>query len=168
VLVAEVEAEVLAAGASPASLDVHVSQVAERGAVRVVASGALALASGISPGRPPITVDEARAIGGGDPTPVGPYWLFRRPGHVLVLDRFGDSVLDVRAEAVVGAIEGADLDALLERHVRHLGPVTVTATAWLIRGGQLTELQDADATTIAGMAPPGGKVSDMAIIVGRP
>jgi hypothetical protein len=46
--------------------------------------------------------------------------------------------------------------------------VTVTATAWVIRGGQLTELQDADAATVAGMAPPGGKVDGMAIVIGRP
>jgi hypothetical protein len=167
-LVAEVEAEVLAAGASPASLDVHVSHVPERGAVRAVASGALALASGVSPGRPAITEDEARTLGGGDPTGVGSYWLFTRPGHVAVLDRFGDSVLDVRGEAVLGGRSSDELGAVLERHVRHLGPVTVAPSAWVVRGGQLTELQDADAETIAGMAPPGGKVDGVAIIVGRP
>jgi N-methylhydantoinase A/oxoprolinase/acetone carboxylase beta subunit len=166
-IVAEVEAEVLAAGASPASLDVHVTHVPERGAIRAVASGALALASGVSPGRPAITADEARVIGGSEPAPVGPYWLFTRPGHVVVLDRFGDAVLDVRGEAVVGTLDARDLGALLDRHVRHLGPVTVPATAWVLRGGQLTELQEVDAATLAGLAPPSGKVHDMAIIVGR-
>jgi N-methylhydantoinase A/oxoprolinase/acetone carboxylase beta subunit len=167
-LVAEVEAEVLAAGASPASLDVHVSHVAERGAVRAVASGALALASGVDPGRPAITADEARATGGGDPTAVGPYWVFERDGRVVVLDRFGDSVLDVRGELLAGAQDEEGITSALERHVRRLGPVTVTATAWVIRGGQLTELQDADAATVAGLAPPGGKVGSMAIVIGRP
>ena len=167
-LVEEVEAEVLAAGASPASLDVHVTHVPDRGAVRVVASGALALASGISPGRPPITVDEARTIGGGDPQPVGPYWLFTRPGHVAVLDRFGDSVLEARGEAVVGGVDAGAVRRLLERHVRHLGPVTVPPTAWIIRGGQLTELQEPDDDTITAMLATGGKVSDIAVVVGRP
>jgi N-methylhydantoinase A/oxoprolinase/acetone carboxylase beta subunit len=167
-LVAEVEAEVLAAGASPASIDVIVTHVADRGAIRAVASGALALASGVSPGRPPISVQEARIIGGSDPRPIGPYWLFAPPGRVQVLDRFGDSVLDIRGEAVIGASDNAALEPILARHRRHLGPVTVAATAWVIRGGQLTELPEADADTLAGLSPPGGKVQDMAIIVGRP
>ena len=167
-LVAEVEAEVLAAGASPASLDVHVTQIPERGAVRAVASGALALASGISPGRPPIDAMTARSMGGGDAVVVGPYWLFPRPGHVKVLDRFGDAVLDVRGEAVMGSPGEAAVAALLAKHVRNLGPVTVAPTAWVIHGGQLTELDEPDAATVAAMTPAGGKVHDMAIIIGRP
>jgi hypothetical protein len=58
--------------------------------------------------------------------------------------------------------------AALAKHARNLGPVTVAATAWVIRGGQLTELQEPDAATVVAMAPPSGKVHDMAIIVGRP
>ncbi|HUR75172.1 MAG TPA: hydantoinase/oxoprolinase family protein, partial [Sporichthya sp.] len=62
-LVAEVEAEAVRAGAGPASLDVRVEHIPERGAVRVTATGAVGLASEAVPGRPPADADSARDAG---------------------------------------------------------------------------------------------------------
>src|SRR5205823_4219661 len=70
-LVAEVEAEVLAAGAAPTSLQVQVSRVGERGTTRAVAVGTLLLGSGVVPGRPPLDgagiAAVARAAGCAEP-----------------------------------------------------------------------------------------------------
>jgi N-methylhydantoinase A/oxoprolinase/acetone carboxylase beta subunit len=174
-LVDEVEAEVLAAGAGPASVDVQVIRVPERGAVRAVATGALALASGVTAGRPPITASEAAAIGrarevAADPEPVGPYWVASDHGRVVVLDRFGDVVLEVKGEAVLGAAltDGrAELAALLERHVRHMGPVTVSPTAWLLRGSRLAELGEPDAAALAEVLAVNAHHAELALVVGR-
>src|SRR5207237_1044735 len=115
-VVADVEAEAVAAGAAPASLDVVVQQMPSKGAVRVVATGAVALASGLVPGRAPVGRDEAAEaaakVGFPAPEPVGSYWLARHPSgeRVLLLDRFGDVVLDVKGEAApvpAGADDGA-------------------------------------------------------------
>jgi len=175
-LVAEVEAEVLAAGAAPTSLQVQVSRVGERGTTRAVAVGALLLGSGVVPGRPPLDpagiAAVARAAGCDEPPePVGTYWLGRATGagRVLLLDRFGDAVLDVRGEAVLvepgpagdrPAVRGL-IEPLVARHVRHVGPVTVQPTAWVVQDCRIRELEDpAAAATALGAGPA-------AVIVGR-
>jgi N-methylhydantoinase A len=154
-LIAEVEAEALAAGASPTSLQVQVSQVGERGAIRAVAVGALVLGSGVVPGRPPLSreaiVEVARAAGASAQVdPVGRFWLSRVNGRVLLLDRFGDPALDVQGEAILmGDTAGEPLRAAIEsvvsRHVRHVGPVTVQPTAWVVQQGRIQELADPEA-----------------------
>ena len=177
-LVEEVEAEVLAAGVAPASVDVHVIRVPERGAVRAVATGALALASGVTAGRPPITDHEAagivreRGLAAAAPAAIGPYWLAADDGKVLVLDRFGDVVLEVKGEAVVGpalagSADAAALAPLLDRHVRHMGPVTVAPTAWLLRGSRLAELGEPDAPALADVVAAHAHHPDLALVVGR-
>jgi len=173
-LIAEVENEALAAGAAPASLQVQVSQLGERGTIRAVAVGALLLGSGVVPGRPrldPAAInDVVRASGGAEPVePVGRFWLSHHPGgeRVLLLDQFGDPVLDVHGAALV--VEGsqpdesfgAALDAMISRHVRHSGPVTVQPSTWVVQEGRIRELADPAAigdTLGAGTA---------AVIVGR-
>jgi N-methylhydantoinase A len=170
-LIAEVEAEALAAGASPTSLQVQVSQLGERGAIRAVAVGALALGSGVVPGRPPLSreaiVEVARAAGGsGQVDQVGQFWLSRLDGRVLLLDRFGDPALDVQGEAILvngtgGESLRATLGSVVSRHVRHVGPVTVQPTAWVVQQGRIQELADPEAieaTVGSGAA---------AVIVGR-
>jgi hypothetical protein len=170
-LIAEVEAEALAAGASPASLQVQVSQVSDRGAIRAVAVGALVLGSGVVPGRPPLSreaiIDVARAaLGSAQVDPAGRFWLSALDGRVLLLDRFGDPALDVRGEAIlVDAARGepweAEIDAIVSRHIRHVGPITVQPTTWVVQGGRIRELADPGAiadTVGAGAA---------AVIVGR-
>ncbi|MDQ3899155.1 MAG: hypothetical protein M3319_01420, partial [Actinomycetota bacterium] len=170
-LIAEVEAEALAAGASPTSLQVQVSQIGERGAIRAVAVGALVLGSGVVPGRPPLSreaiVEVARAAGGsGQVDQVGQFWLSRLDGRVLLLDRFGDPALDVQGEAILvngtgGESLRATLGSVVSRHVRHVGPVTVQPTAWVVQQGRIQELADPEvieATVGSGAA---------AVIVGR-
>ncbi|HSV66769.1 MAG TPA: hydantoinase/oxoprolinase family protein [Mycobacteriales bacterium] len=172
-LIAEVEAEVLAAGAAPTSLQVQVSRVSERSATRAVAVGALLLGSGVVPGRPPLDpaaiAAVARAAGCVEhPDEVGRYWLGRSAaaGRVLVLDRFGDPVLDVHGEAVLTGGPGDPplaglLEPLVQRHIRHVGPVTVPPTTWLVQEGRIRELEDL--ATIAGALGTGRA----AVIIGR-
>ena len=185
-LVAEVEAEALAAGAAPGSLEVQVTRVGDRDALRVVATGALVLGSGIVPGRRPLDLAEIAAVAGqhglsAQVQAVGSYWLTSASGRVLLLDRFGDVVLDVRGEALHlpgsdnghrnGRVTGDDglgtadgmIGAALQRHVRHLGPITVQPTAWVVRGSHVREL--ADPTPAAVDAAVGGQHA--AMIVGR-
>jgi hypothetical protein len=170
-LIAEVEAEALAAGAAPTSLQVQVSQIGDRGAIRAVAVGALVLGSGVVPGRPPLNreeiVDVVRAAGGsGSADPVGRFWLSSLDGRVLLLDRFGDTALDVRGEAILvndtaGEPLRTAIGSVISRHVRHVGPVTVQPTVWVVQDGRIRELADPDAivdTLGAGAA---------AVIVGR-
>jgi hypothetical protein len=170
-LIAEVEAEALAAGASPTSLQVQVSQIGDRGAIRAVAVGALVLGSGVIPGRPPLSreaiIDVARAACGSEQVdPVGRFWLSSLEGRVLLLDRFGDVALDVRGEAVLldgssGERWEATIESVVSRHVRHVGPITVQPTTWVVQDGRIRELADPDAiadTVGAGAA---------AVIVGR-
>jgi N-methylhydantoinase A/oxoprolinase/acetone carboxylase beta subunit len=173
-LIAEVESEALAAGASPISLQVQVSHVGDRGAIRAVAVGALMLGSGVVPGRQPLSREEiieviCAAGGSRDVTVVGRFWLNAGEGRVLLVDRFGDVVLDVRGEAVVipsSSKTSADtIDTLIRpvvaRHVRHVGPINVPPTIWVIQDGRIRELADSDA--IPGTVGAGAA----AIVVGR-
>jgi N-methylhydantoinase A len=154
-LIAEVEAEALAAGASPTSLQVQVSQISDRGAVRAVAVGSLVLGSGVVPGRPPLSHEEitdlVRATGGSGPVePVGRFWLSSLDGRVLLLDRFGDIALDVRGEAILvhdtaGEPLRAAVGSVISRHIRHVGPISVPPTIWVVQDGRIRELADRDA-----------------------
>jgi len=176
-LVADVEAEAIAAGAAPATLDVQVHQIPSKGAVRVVATGAVALASGLVPGRAPIgpdeAADEAARAGFGAPERVGSYWMARGDaggrgagGRVLLLDRFGDVVLDVKGEAAavpVGAPAGL-VEGLVAGQVRHMGPITLSPTVWLVTGHRLTELSEAEQADPGRRLPAGEQA---VVIVGR-
>jgi N-methylhydantoinase A/oxoprolinase/acetone carboxylase beta subunit len=173
-LVADVEAEAVAAGAAPASLDVQVQQLPSTGAVRFVATGAVALASGLIPGRAPVGPAEAAgaAAAAGFPPPeaVGSYWLSRHPSgdRVLLLDRFGDAVLDVKGHAAAvpadRAAAGPMVQELVAGQVRHMGPVTLSPTVWLVTGHRLTELSEAEQSDLVRHLPAG---DGAVIIVGR-
>ncbi|HKR50434.1 MAG TPA: hypothetical protein VJT72_12835, partial [Pseudonocardiaceae bacterium] len=172
-LIAEVESEALAAGAAPTSLQVQVSQIGDRGAIRAVAVGALLLGSGVVPGRLPLSraaiIDVIRASGcSAQVEPVGSFWLNSLDGRVLLVDRFGDPVLDVHGEAIlIDDPPGEPLEAviapLVSRHVRHVGPVTVAPTTWVVQGGRIRELIDPDAVAATLRAGAG----TAAVIVGR-
>jgi N-methylhydantoinase A len=167
-LIAEVEAEALAAGAAPTSLQVQVSRVADRGALRAVAIGSLSLDSGAVPGRPELGAAEITGIAeraghGLDPHRIGPYWLAASDpgGRVLLLDRFGDTVLNVRGEAILVTEHngvGHALTPAISRNTRHLGPVTLHPTTWLVHGNRIREMTDP-----AALHPTSGS----AIIIGR-
>ena len=167
-----VEAEALAAGASPTSLQVQVSQIGDRGAIRAVAVGALVLGSGVVPGRPPLSraaiIDVARAAGGSKQVdPVGRFWLSSHDGRVLLFDRFGDPTLDVRGEAILlnGSLDEpleVTIGSVVSRHVRNVGPITVQPTTWVVQDGRIRELADPDA-----IAETVGGSAAAAVIVGR-
>jgi len=117
--------------------------------------GALVLGSGVVPGRPPLSreaiVEVARAAGGSAQVdPVGRFWLSRLDGRVLLLDRFGDPALDVEGEAILVTETGgepllATLGSVVSRHVRHVGPVTVQPTTWVVQQGRIQELANPEA-----------------------
>jgi hypothetical protein len=179
----EAEAEALAAGASPATLDVRVNYETQRGSLRAVAIGALALRSGALPGRPPIGADEVAALarerGCDSVAAVGASWVARSTdagkGRVLVLDRFGDVVVDLEGEAMCtdGRTNGdfaGSLNSMVARQLRRLGPVTVPPSVWVVRGARVFELPDGDpAAVVSSVAATaaGGPHEAMAVIAGR-
>jgi N-methylhydantoinase A len=144
-MMAEVEDEVLAAGASPASVEVRLEEVPERRTLRAVATGAVGLSSGAMPGRSELDEAAMRDALDGSPTlrRAGRYWVAVRPGHVDVLDRFGDTVASIAGDVTVEA----DLQGAVERHTRHRGPVTIRPTIWIIDDRRLIELAAADVDT---------------------
>jgi N-methylhydantoinase A/oxoprolinase/acetone carboxylase beta subunit len=174
-LVAEMEAEAMAAGAGAATLDVRVEQVPERGAVRVTVTGAVALDSGAMPGRQPATADDARAAarerGYGDVIAAGQYWLATMSGRharVLVLDPFADVVIDVEGQVFDASGDAhAALDALIRDRTKRMGPMTIAPEAWLISGARFLQVPDPDARTVLDMAATLGGEQGTIIIIGR-
>jgi N-methylhydantoinase A len=167
-LAREVEAELLASGASPASLEVRIDQEPDKGTVRAVATGAVALKSGALPGRTAMddaaVAETAATAGFGAPRRTGDYWLAEGPrSRVLVLDRFGDPVATVAGE-VVSSIDEAEVTAAIGRQTRHRGPVTLTPTLWVIDGSHLLELTSAEGAEIVSEYAP----TAAAVVVGRP
>ncbi|HEX2382390.1 MAG TPA: hydantoinase/oxoprolinase family protein [Acidimicrobiales bacterium] len=180
-LVAEVEAEALAAGAAASSLDVRVEQHPERSAVRVIVAGAVGLSSGAVPGRQPATeaeVDEtARAHGYENPQPIGQYWIATTDGRrrrVLALDRYGDVTVEV--DGVVLRLPSADphdaestISAALDDNIRRVGPVSIVADAWVISGSRFLQLPQPDARDVfETMQTVGrGSIDTTVVIIGR-
>ncbi len=154
-LVAEVEQEAVASGAAPASLDVRVDYVADRKILRAVAQGSVGLEAGARPGREPLEGDAVGAAfeahRAGEARAVGAYWIAPgaspSDGRIVVLDRFGDLVLDVRGEHV--AAEPAAVAAAVERHTRQRGPMSVPPSVWVLAGTRLTEAAGDDLAVAA-------------------
>lgn len=149
-LVAEVEEEAIQAGASPGSLDVRVEERPELGTVRAIATGSVGLLAGAVPGRSPATAQEiariAARFGNATARPAGQFWAVVAPGHVQVLDRFGDPTADVEGVLVDA---GAQLGDAVQRLTRHRGPVTLRPSIWVIRGAALVELSSGDVAASA-------------------
>ena len=160
-LVAEVEAELTAAGAAPSSIEVRVLEQADKGTVRAVATGAVALASGALPGRAAIDRDQALAragVVGASVEPVGSFWVGHRPAagrdpaRVFALDRWGDTVVDVVGEVLVDPPPDRladELAAAVARFTRHRGAVTVEPTVWLVYANRATEIDSGDRVATA-------------------
>lgn len=196
-LVDEVEREAVEAGAAAGSVTVNVIYVPDRGAVRAVAMGSLALRSGASGTGAngsggvidvdTIDLDEITGVcqtyGCEHPEQVGSYWMARSRGRgkdrVVVIDRFGDVVIDVRGEALVaepdasGTVGTAGLhteaSSMIERRMPALGALVGGPTAWLVQGSRVTELPDVLPATVSdalGSAPR--TAGRLAIVVGRP
>jgi N-methylhydantoinase A len=161
-LVAEVEAEVVAAGAAPTSIEVRVHEQPEKGTIRAVATGAVAVASGAVPGRSPVDADTARARVGPGAVAVGAFWAGegepgtggRRPGRgpatdrVVAIDRWGDVVVDTAGELLVAPDRTAIAEAVARR-VHHRGPVTVEPTVWVLHGNRVDEIDSGDRAATA-------------------
>ena len=159
-LMDEVEAEVLAAGASSDSVEVRVDERPEKGTIRAVATGAVGLSAGARPGRAPIEAAEADALartrGYGAVESVGSFWVATAEGRgdqnddgpVLVLDRYGDRVVEV-VGVVLGAGDTAAVAPTIERLTRHRGPVTLPPSMWVIQRSRCTELASGDRAAAA-------------------
>jgi N-methylhydantoinase A/oxoprolinase/acetone carboxylase beta subunit len=155
-LAAQARDAAIAAGAAPGSVDVRIEHSPERAALRAIATGAVGLHAGALPGRGPIDAVGAGAIMSrahchDEPRSIGSFWI----GHinsgsdrVLVLDRFGDAVVDtpgdlVEVDAASGA-GGADVRSSVERNTKRLGPVTLLPTIWVIHSDALVEIATGD------------------------
>jgi hypothetical protein len=163
----EVEAEVVAAGAAPGSVDVVVEEQADKGTVRAVATGAVGLEAGAVPGRDLATAEQvaaeaASAYGAHDVRPTGGWWLATSAKRVVVFDRFGSP-----AAEITGAVADAagDLPRLVEQLTRYRGPVTVRPSVWLIDGARFIELSSGD--VVASATAMAAVDREQTFIVGR-
>lgn len=182
-LVAEVEAEITAAGAAPSSIEVRVIEQADKGTVRAVATGAVALSSGAVPGREAIDRDTALAragAAGASVEAVGAFWVGtvaatgKRGERAVALDRWGDTVVDTEGDVLIdppAATLAEVLTASVARHTRHRGPVTLEPAVWIFSANRATEVDSGDrvatALTIidAARSRPSGPEA-VAIIIG--
>lgn len=151
----------IAAGAAPGSVDVRVEHSPERAALRAIATGAVGLHAGALPGRRPIDAGAAaeimsRAHCHGEPQAVGSFWIGlvnSGSNRVLVLDRFGDAVVDTPGELVdidAGSSAAvASLRGAVQSNTKRLGPVTLPPTIWVIHADSLVEVATGD---VAGTA----------------
>ncbi len=165
-LLAEVEAEAVAAGASPGSLDLRLEERPETGTVRAIATGSIGLVAGAIPGRVPAdrdTIDAAaRVLGGATARRCGQFWIVAAGDGVHVLDRFGDPTEEVTGivvenrQALAGAVAAA---------TRHRGPVTIRPSIWAIRGAAIVEFTSGD--IVAAASELIGDDADARFIVGR-
>jgi N-methylhydantoinase A len=191
-LLAEVEEEALASGASRASLDLRIEELPEQGTVRAIATGAVAMRAGAVPGRPLADAETVRGTVGAsaDVRHVGSYWIATGVAHgaaVMVLDRFGDPVQEIEGQVValpdvscsadaVGDLAAA-VRAVIERNTRHRGPITLHPMAWVVDGSAIVEVGSGDvaAGAAALVVRPTGDAGEpvraaaivAAVIVGR-
>jgi hypothetical protein len=156
----DVEAEVVAAGASPASVEVRFEDVPERSTIRAIATGAVGLQAGALPGRE--ECDEATILAaardGATVERRGRFWLVGDDKRVRVLDRYGDEVVDVAGVRTDGEQVGEVFDA----HIKYRGPVTLRPTVWIVEERRLVELGSFDPA-----ADPYAGREDVAYLVGR-
>jgi hypothetical protein len=160
----EAEAEALAAGAAPGTVEVRIEELPERGTVRAIATGTVGLRTGALPGQEVITRDTiaARAPHGSEITQVGAFWLVARRDSIAIIDRFGDPVVTVKGVVCVVA----DLTETVERFTRVRGPITLRPTIWLINAGRIAELASGDMIDAATALHNPNDTSEV-LIVGR-
>ena len=89
---------------------------------------------------------------------------------MLLLDRFADVVLDVKGAAAPVPSDGAEgrrlVEGLVAGQVRHMGPVTIAPTVWLVSGHRLRELSETEQADPA-RALPAADGAGSVIIVGK-
>ena len=141
-LMDEVEAEAIAAGASPGSLDVRVEEQSDKGTIRAIATGAVGLQSGAMPGRAAACLDRLPA----GARPVGAYFVVTTGTRLTVLDRYGDPAAEIEGSVVDGH---GGLREAIKRHTRYRGPITLKPSVWVIDGSRLVELSSGDIAAAA-------------------
>jgi hypothetical protein len=86
-----------------------------------------------------------------------------------VFDRFGDVIIDTPGEVISASAGGPpnrdEVAAAVDRHARHLGPIKVSASVWVVRGVRVTELGSGELVDAA--LSLAGDDSEAAIVVGR-
>lgn len=151
-LVREVEGAAAAAGADPATLEVETEALPERGALRAVATGSVALTAPSTSERaisPEEIHQTAMAVLGAEGEEVGATDAYRvfaagrgEARRFAVLDRRGSVALE--GEGVIVAGTGAEVSVDLRDRVpamvRRFGPVGVAPAVRLLRGKRLVDL----------------------------
>jgi N-methylhydantoinase A len=149
-LLRDAEAAAVEAGAAPATLQVETQAVPERGAMRAMATGSLALESG-EPGRTSADESVLRVVAKdalGEDVEVAArsdfYTVYRAtsgPGFAVV-DRHGALVVQGRGGIIVdrGVTLARRLPGDIDAEVRHLGPFSVAPAVRLLRGARLIDL----------------------------
>ena len=166
---ADVEAEVVAAGASPASVEVRVEEVPERSIAACGRSRFCRPDGGRDTrarrGRRRHAARPAPATAPSS-APAGRYWLLQHGDEIEVLDRYGDEAIRLRGEEV----PEDELAAAIERLTRYRGPITLRPTTWIIDDRRLLELGVEPASTnplrgTAGRHLPRRKAALMALYI---
>jgi hypothetical protein len=157
-MIAEVEAEVINAGASPASVEARVEEVAERSTIRAIATGAVGLSAGALPGRHELDASRVIHPPGAHVDSAGSYFVVSDDSEITVRDRYGDVVMAIDGERA----QADTLVQTIERLTRYRGPVTIRPTVWIIDRNRVIEL----AATGADVAPYAGR-DDVTYLVGR-
>jgi N-methylhydantoinase A len=152
-LVREAEETAVAAGADPSTLEVETEAVPERGAVRAIATGSVALAApgaGVHRAASPEEIRHAAAVAmgtaGEEVAASGSFTVFaagrgeRR--RFAVLDRRGTVALEGTGVILSGTGEevSPELRDRIRTLVRRFGPVGVAPAVRLIRGKRLVDL----------------------------
>jgi N-methylhydantoinase A len=147
----EAEEAAVRAGAASGTLQVESEAVPERGALRVIAYGALALDAGPEAGAMDATRAEevARTALGGSPSlaAINQFFaVFADPGDedraFVVIDRRGSIAAEGFGRLIVGL--GREVAGALQERVpalaRHYGPMAVAPAVRLVRGPSLVDL----------------------------
>jgi N-methylhydantoinase A/oxoprolinase/acetone carboxylase beta subunit len=151
----------IAAGAAPGSVDVRIEHSPDRAAMRAIATGAVGLQAGALPGRGPVDATAASRILGragcqDEAQAVGSFWVGQVNSgaeRVVVLDRFGDAVVD--ADGALLRVDGRTRDGVdevrdaIQHNTKRLGPVTLPPTIWVIHDDSLVEIATGDVAEIA-------------------
>jgi N-methylhydantoinase A/oxoprolinase/acetone carboxylase beta subunit len=149
-LAREAEAECVAAGADPSSIDVRVELDDDRTTLRAVATGMVGLEAGALPGRNALGAEEAEVVAGelgaARPRPLGAFWISAGEASglspTLVLDRLGDPVAS--GAGVVAWLDAAqpvvDVARLVDQATRRRGPVVIEPSVWILQGNRATQV----------------------------
>ena len=149
----EAEQAAVVAGASPASLQVESEAVPHKNALRVVATGAVALDSHAGVPQGTLDAESARRVAVAKLGPAAElvtgddfYAVFAttagRQRAFAVVDRFGTIAASGEGQVLVGRPNeiAAQVEESLPRYVRHYGPVGVAPALRVLRGSRLIDL----------------------------